>query len=260
MEQRVRNGVVLAYAEAGRGDPPVLLIHGAMNDNGYFAPQLDHFGQRHRTVAVDLRGHGQSGKPQQEYTIRGFADDVAWLCAELGLIRPVVIGHSLGGLVALELGARFAPLPAALVLLETPIAPPEQLAQILGPFAGALRTPRYQQAIREFLTPFIGFADDPARAGRLIEDMAATAQHVIASATEDCLVYDSAAAAAACEAPMLYVSSGPWAADAARLRAACPHLISGQTVGAGHYLQLEVPEQVNAMIDRFLAVALRPPA
>jgi pimeloyl-ACP methyl ester carboxylesterase len=41
-----------------------------------------------------------------------------------------------------------------------------------------------------------------------------------------------------------------------RLRAVCPHVVTGQTVGAGHFHQLEVPEQVNAMIERFLAVSL----
>jgi hypothetical protein len=60
--------------------------------------------------------------------------------------------------------------------------------------------------------------------------------------------------------PVLYVSSGPWFADVARVRELCPQLVTAQTVGSGHYHQLEVPEQVNAMIDRFLAVALRVPA
>ena len=86
--------------------------------------------------------------------------------------------------------------------------------------------------------------------------MAATPQHVIASAMEDYLAYDSAAAAAACKLPLVYVSSGPWFADVARLRELCPQLVTGQTVGSGHYHQLEVPEQINAMIDRFVAVAL----
>lgn len=44
--------------------------------------------------------------------------------------------------------------------------------------------------------------------------------------------------------------------DMPRLRAVCPHVVTGQTVGAGHFHQLEVPEQVNAMIERFLAVSL----
>jgi pimeloyl-ACP methyl ester carboxylesterase len=256
MRQRVRDGVVLAYAETGRGDPPILLIHGGMNDHAYFAPQLDHLGRCHRTVAVDLRGHGRSGKPRQDYTIRSFADDVAWLCKEIGLAKPVIVGHSMGGLVALEAAAGFADLPTALVILDAPVVPPRPFADTLRPFAAALRAPSYREAIRAFLSPFVGFADDPGRAQRLLADMAATPQHVIASTMDDYLAYDSAAAAAACKVPLLYVSSGPWFADVARLRELCPQLVTGQTVGSGHYHQLEVPEQVNAMIDRFVAVTL----
>jgi pimeloyl-ACP methyl ester carboxylesterase len=256
MRQLVRDGVVLAYAEAGRGDPPVLLIHGGMNDCSYFAPQLKHFRRHQRTIAVDLRGHGQSDKPRQDYTIRGFGDDVAWLCSEIGLSAPVIVGHSMGGLVALDIAARFAGLPAAIVILDSPIVPPQPFHDALLPFAKALRGPGYRQAIRQFLTPFVGFADDPAHAARLLDDMATTAQHVIASAMEDYLAYDSARAAAACKVPVLYVSSGPWFTDVARLRELCPQLVTGQTVGSGHYHQLEVPEQVNAMVDRFIAVAL----
>jgi pimeloyl-ACP methyl ester carboxylesterase len=256
MEELVRDGVALTYADAGSGDPPILLIHGAMNDHSYFAPQFEHFRRRHRTIAVDLRGHGRSAKPRQDYTIHGFAEDVAWLGREISLVGPVIVGHSMGGLVALDIAARFADLPAAVVILDTPVVPPQPFADALRPFATALRTPAFREAIREFLSSFIGFADDPARARGLLDEMATTPQHVIASAMEDYLAYDSAAAAAACKLPLIYVSSGPWFADVARLRELCPQLVTGQTVGSGHYHQLEVPEQINAMIDRFVAVAL----
>jgi len=55
-------------------------------------PQIAHFGQTRRVVAVDLRGHGASDAPEQEYIMAGFADDIAWQCAQLGLQKPMVIG------------------------------------------------------------------------------------------------------------------------------------------------------------------------
>jgi pimeloyl-ACP methyl ester carboxylesterase len=60
------------------------------------ASQFDYFGRTHRVVAVDLRGHGASDKPMREYTVAGFADDLAWLCDQLGVVKPVVVGHSMG--------------------------------------------------------------------------------------------------------------------------------------------------------------------
>jgi hypothetical protein len=54
--------------------------------------------------------------------------------------------------------------------------------------------------------------------------------------------------------PILYVSSGPWYTDVGRFKELCPQLVTGQTVGGGHYFPLEIPEQVNLMLERFLKV------
>ncbi len=101
MSRLRRDGVALFYEEAGVGEPPMLLVHGIACDHTHLTPQLEHFSDDHRVVAVDLRGHGQSDAPQQEYSIEGFADDLAWVCARLGLENPVVVGHSLGGRIGL---------------------------------------------------------------------------------------------------------------------------------------------------------------
>ena len=64
--------------------------------------------------------------------------------------------------------------------------------------------------------------------------------------------WDSEGAAAGARVPVLNISSSAPRANVARFHELCPQLVHGQVVGAGHFLQLEVPEQVNAMIERFL--------
>ena len=66
--------------------------------------------------------------------------------------------------------------------------------------------------------------------------------------------WDGEAAARACRVPALHIAADEPINDAAALRALNPCIRTGQTVGAGHFNQLEVPEQVNTMIERFLAV------
>jgi pimeloyl-ACP methyl ester carboxylesterase len=63
MERLVRDEVMLCYVDQGTGDPPLLLMHGWCCDHTYFQPQVDCFRQRHRCVAVELRGHGAADKP-----------------------------------------------------------------------------------------------------------------------------------------------------------------------------------------------------
>jgi pimeloyl-ACP methyl ester carboxylesterase len=104
--------VYLFHEEVGHGDPPLLLVHGWCCDHTYFEPQARHFARHHRVVSVDLRGHGRSDEPRQSYAIESFADDLAWVCERLALARPVVVGHSMGGIVAFDLAARYPELPA----------------------------------------------------------------------------------------------------------------------------------------------------
>lgn len=121
----------------------------------------------------------------------------------------------------------------------------------------ALKTPNSREAARQFFAEtFFLPSDDVERKARVLTTMLATPQHVLASAFEGIFAWDAAAAAARCRVPVLYVASSRPRGDVAHLARLCPTLVHGQVVGSGHFLQLEVPNQVNAMIRRFLAIAL----
>ena len=256
------DGVRLFALEAGQGEPALVFIHGNGADHTAWHHQIAYFSRRRKVVAVDLRGHGESDKPRQEYTMAGFADDLAWLCGRLGLRKPVVIGHSMGGLIALELLARAPDLPAAIVAVDSPIVMPRELVEHLRPLTRSFRGPNYREAARRAVENMFLPTDDPARRARIVDGMLAQPQHVMASACEQLLEAPSAAAATAPEiaVPVLAIASaGGHMADLNRFRELCPRLTVGQTVGAGHFNQLEVPDQVNAMIERFLTIALPDP-
>ena len=84
--------------------------------------------------------------------------------------------------------------------------------------------------------------------------MLTTPRHVLVSAIENIFSWDSGRAVARCKVPALYIGSTNPRSDVRRFAAACPTLVHGQIIGSGHFLQLEVPDQVNAMIRRFLDV------
>ena len=81
--------------------------------------------------------------------------------------------------------------------------------------------------------------------------------HVVTSTWENGVFnYDTGAAAMACRVPALYIDAGTPNTDLDHLADLCPQLMTGRTVGSGHFNQLVVPEQVNAMIERFLDLVL----
>ncbi len=106
MPYATRDGVKLFYTDTGAGDPALFFIHGWCCSHTDWRQQVAAFRRRHRIVTVDLLGHGRSSAPVNDYSMEIFCRDLEWLMRELDVRRPLVVGHSMGGLIALHLGAR----------------------------------------------------------------------------------------------------------------------------------------------------------
>ena len=114
------DGIEIAYRTVGDDHAPaVVLLHGWASSQRMWASAQQHLAGHYRCVALDLPGHGASGKPPWTwYTIPRFADVVAGFLQRLSLDRPALIGHSMGGTIALELASRPAPDLASLVAVN----------------------------------------------------------------------------------------------------------------------------------------------
>lgn len=100
---QVGTGLGLDLLESGAGGRPLLLVHGFTGAKEDFADHLDDLGRLGwHAVAPDLRGHGRSDQPGglDSYSLKTFAGDVLALADELGWDRFVLLGHSMGGMVA----------------------------------------------------------------------------------------------------------------------------------------------------------------
>ena len=249
------NTTGLAFDVAGAGDPHLLFLHGWCGDRSFFAPQFDHFRGSHRVVSVDLPGHGASKAPAA-YTIEALATAVAAVTRQPGLGRGVAIGHSLGAMVALELTRQAPELVDAVIMVDPPPLSQEVWKGFAGELLPAFQGPDAAAGRRKFVEQMFLPTDDADRRTQIIKLMCGVPSDVAVGMVKAMAAFDGEAVLRSCEVPVLTIASAVPTNGPAFLLEANPAITIGQTVGAGHFHQLEVPEQVNLMIERFLSIKL----
>jgi lipase len=117
-QERVPGEVELAICRAGEGPDPVVCLHGITAQHRAFNAAARYLGPSLGLVGVDLRGRGDSDKPESGYSLEAHAADVVRVLDHLGLQSAVLAGHSMGAFVALKTALLFPERVRALVLLD----------------------------------------------------------------------------------------------------------------------------------------------
>lgn len=125
------NDIDLYYELFGEGEP-LLLIHGLGSSSRDWEMQIDFFAQNYQVITIDVRGHGKSGKPPGPYSIPLFAEDTAKLLRALGVSPVHILGISLGGMIAFQLGISHPEMVKSLIIVNsTPELIPRTLKERL---------------------------------------------------------------------------------------------------------------------------------
>jgi pimeloyl-ACP methyl ester carboxylesterase len=172
---------------------------------------------------------------------------------QLGLGKAVAVGHSMGGITVLQLAAAHPDRVAAIVMVDpAPFVFPPELRAGIEAMVAAIEAGD-QEPCRQFIANHLFL---PTSDRKLVEDvlavMLAAPSHVAASAMRGILAFDGPAVAAQCKVPTLHLAATSPLNPPHRMSQWLPTVVHGWTVGAGHFNQLEVPDQVNAMIEGFL--------
>lgn len=252
MPYATRNGVRLFYNDAGSGDPPLLFIHGWCCDHSYWRDQIPEFAQRHRVVAVDLRGTGDSDAPDEDSKIAQFVDDVAWLSKEVGLDRPVLVGHSMGGLIALNIVRKWPELARAAVFVDAATVPfPEQFQPLLASTLESLRSPGYRAVAMNVFKSFLFGPESPeAMKEDVAARMANAPQRLMHTALAD-TISEANMAGGPLPLPSLFVRAATNPATEEEFKERYPGM-QVVTVDCAHFIQMEKPAEFNAIFKRFL--------
>src|SRR5947199_1215193 len=112
------HGHRVIYRIAGSG-PPVVLIHGMVNSSGHWHDVALRLAERHTVIAPDLIGHGDSATPRGDYSLGAHAAAIRDLLTAIGVRNATIVGHSLGGGVAMQFFWQFPQRTERMVLISS---------------------------------------------------------------------------------------------------------------------------------------------
>jgi len=247
------DGVPIHYLAGGRGAPALVFIHGWSCDAGYWREQIPVFMKTHRVVAIDLAGHGGSGEKRERLTMAAFGADVAAVVAAENLDRIVLIGHSMGGAVALE-AARQLPGKVALVVGVDTLhdvemrQPDEEFKRLRDTMARD-----FPNVTRALVRSMFRADADRALSTSVATDMSAAPPRVALSAIDETQAFDEAQAMKLAGVPVVCINSDmrPTNMEANRRHAVAFDAVVME--GVGHFLMLERPKEFNAILASVLA-------
>lgn len=124
------NGISVHYLRTGGGKPPVVLLHGLMGSGACWTPLARALEDDFDVVMPDARGHGASSAPTRGYRYDDLASDVVGLIRGLELSRPILLGHSMGGMTAAVVASRGAGILRGLVLVDPTFLTPERQREV----------------------------------------------------------------------------------------------------------------------------------
>lgn len=249
---RTPEGAALRYEVHGEGEPTIVFVHGWSCHRLFWAEQIQRFQLVRRVVALDLMGHGESDKTRKDWTIEAFGDDVVRVCDALELKRVVLVGHSMGGPVALDAAKKLGSRCVAVVGVDTlhdvdTGIPPEQAAAFLASLRADFAK-NVDAFVRErFFTP----ETDPALVDLVAKSMAARPPEIAIPAMESLLAYDRAAALAAVDVPVHCINTKT-PTNVAANQARNPRFTAVQMPGVGHFPMLEDPERFARLLADFV--------
>ena len=246
------DGIHVQYRVYGQGEPALVLIHGWSCDSNYWREQVPEFRKKYTIVAVDLAGHGGTDGNRSDWSIARFGQDVATALSAVPNNQLILVGHSMGGPVAIEAARLLKGRVIGIIGVETfksigaPLPSKAQVDAIMKPFE----------------TDFIGhtrslvtghfFAANAKQdlVTKIAYDMSLSPPRVAVPSMRALLEYDFTAPLKDVSVPIVAINSDLGEpVNEARIRKVLPKFHSVTLAGDGHFLMMEDPARFNPALE-----------
>lgn len=245
------------FTEYNQGDKGLIFIPNAGGHQGFMRKQVEYFANlEHHVLAVDLPGRGEGSAFLEElYTVEVLAKEILTLAQERGFKQATIIGLNYGASIAIEIAANNSDFVTSVILLDPAILMAPWVTHWINVYIKDLLDSEVEMKGKDIIktSAYLLNEEDRNMAEEAYNNMP---RNILASLYSNLLKWDknSNQKLLNCKMPILYLQSQNILYSENEFKKLCPHATIGLVVGSGHWMTLEVPEQVNTMIKRFLEI------
>jgi N-formylmaleamate deformylase len=255
------NGVNIHYLRTGGAKPPLVLLHGLTGNGACWTPLARSLEAEYDVVMPDARGHGDSSAPLHGYGYEDHAGDVIELIRELGLVTPMLLGHSMGGMTATVVASLAAKNIRGVILVDPTFLSPQRQREV---FASDVAEQHRRLLSQDKCDVSAQLRSRHAHRSPEIVELVASARLKTQIGAFEILTPPNPEyhqLISTIDAPILFVvgDAGVVSLDAARdLRSRNSHIQVELIHDAGHGVQYDQPERFEAVIRSFLRSVVAP--
>jgi pimeloyl-ACP methyl ester carboxylesterase len=236
----------LRVDDGGRGDVPIIFVHGLAGDRTVWRETLAHVREKHRAIAVDLHGFGESKAKGDTFDVSSHANDVMQVAKATGAPKVILVGHSYGGTVVSELAASHPEIVAGVVLVD--------------PSGDFLAVPAEQRKQMEQILvdqPKVGFAmmlqgAQPGVSERVMATLQATNPDAYKRTFMSMWTFDPKPALRGYQGPRIDIIGALFADLPFMVHKLFPDIETHVIAGTSHWPFLDKPAEFFTVLDPFL--------
>jgi pimeloyl-ACP methyl ester carboxylesterase len=246
------DGIHVQYRVYGSGEPALVLIHGWSCDSNYWREQIPELKRKYTIVTVDLAGHGGTDGNRSDWSMARFGQDVATALAAVPNDKLVLVGHSMGGPVAIEAARLLKNRVIGIIGVDTfktigaPRPSKAQVDAIIKPFEADF-IGHTRALVSEH---FFAKGANPELVTKISYDMSLSQPKVAIPAMRALLEYDFTEPLKDVAVPIVAINSDLGEpVNEARIRKVLPGFHSVTLAGDGHFLMMEDPRRFNPALE-----------
>ena len=247
-----KDGVDIVYEVTGKGKPALVFVHCWCGKRTYWNAQVEYFSKKYTCITLDLAGHGESGRNRNKWTIPAFAEDVFAVIEKENLKKVILVGHSMGGFIALAASLKIKSKLLCLVGVDSFaniefVISDEDLVEFMKPYERD-----FSRTTREYITALFPPDADRELVERITNDMALAPADIAVESFRESFHYSLPKAFDRLDVLVICINADRHPTNAEGLKRHIKNLELVIVKNSGHFFILENPEKFNSILEENL--------